>query len=442
MSEQHPSEDRPSERGLLGGEPLSRRRFLTGIGAFTSVVVAGQVIDVWGAPGARALAGAASAPKNLGRTLVVVELAGGNDGLNTLVPHADPQYRTLRPTLGVTNPIDLDGQVGLDPNLVKLAARYKAGQVAVVEGVGYPNPNLSHFASMATWWSGDPTAATSTGWLGRYLDAAVGTGDPLAGIVIGLPSAALAGEHSFAVSIADATGLQPRLPGWAESADDLVAAWTKLAPAKADVRTLIGQVDDVIKRTGVARGRLDQILNGVSANGQTIAPATGGQATAGAAAAPDTSSFTLAAALVASSSPPRVVYIHTLGDYDTHQGEAQRHPALMAELDAGIEAFFSSLESHQVADRAVLLTTSEFGRRAAENGSGTDHGTANVHFVVGPKVKGGRYGQPPSLTKLDASGNLAMTVDFRSLYATVLDGWLAGDSAQVLGAHYEALPVF
>jgi uncharacterized protein (DUF1501 family) len=207
---------------------------------------------------------------------------------------------------------------------------------------------------------------------------------------------------------------------------------------------LLGQVDDTIRRTGVARGQLDQILNGVTAGGQTIAPANGGQAT-DATAAPstyDTSSFTLAADLVASSTPPRVVYIHTLGDYDTHQGEAQRHPALMAELDAGIETFFASLESRKLADRAVLMTTSEFGRRAAENGSGTDHGTANVHFVVGPKVKGGRYGQAPSLAKLDGSGNLAMNVDFRSLYATVLDGWLAGDSRQVLGSHYETLPVF
>ena len=191
-------------------------------------MVAGRVRRRVG-PGRGATAAAASTAPALGaghagRTLVVVELGGGNDGLNTVVPHADPAYRRLRPTLGVNDPIDLDGQVGFDPNLAKLAARYRAGQVAIVEGIGYPDPDLSHFASMAVLVErGSRAADVSTGWLGRYLDGTVGFDDPLAGVVIGTgPSPALLGDHSFATTIADTTGLQPRLPAWVDRPADLV----------------------------------------------------------------------------------------------------------------------------------------------------------------------------------------------------------------------------
>ena len=153
-------------------------------------------------------------------------------------------------------------------------------------------------------------------------------------------------------------------------------------------------------------------------------------------------SLALAAQLVASKVAPRVIYVSGLGDFDTHQGEAQRHPALMADLDAGIETFFSRLEAVGASDRALLMTVSEFGRRPKENGSGTDHGTAAPHFIVGTKVKGGRYGERPSLTKLDQSGNLVHTADFRSLYATALSGWLGVDPEPVLGKSWERFPVF
>src|SRR5262249_14115833 len=137
------------------------------------------------------------------RTLVVVELAGGNDGLSMVVPYADPAYAALRPTLKITNPIALDSTIGLHPKLMTVADRYHKGQVAIVEGVGYPNPDLSHFASLATWWAGAP-GGSGAGWLGRYLDGTVGFGDPLAAVGVGpVPSPALAGEASFATTIAD-----------------------------------------------------------------------------------------------------------------------------------------------------------------------------------------------------------------------------------------------
>ena len=152
-------------------------------------------------------------------------------------------------------------------------------------------------------------------------------------------------------------------------------------------------------------------------------------------------SLRLAAQLVAAKHPPRVIYVSGLGDYDTHQGQAQRHPALMADLDEGIEAFFTTLDQSQAGDRALMMTVSEFGRRPGENGSGTDHGTAAPHFFIGPGVKGGRYGETPSLTALDEHRNLVHTVDFRSMYATAVQGWLGVDAEAILGKGFAPLPL-
>ena len=436
-----------STRGVAG--PVSRRRFLAGVGAVTSVVVGGHALDLWSpAPAAASSAKPTLGDGIAGRTLVVVELGGGNDGLNTVVPHADPAYRTLRPTLGVTDAIDLDGQIGLDPRLAKLAARYAAGQVAIVEGVGYPDPDLSHFASMAVWWSADPDRRGGSGWLGRYLDGTVGFDDPLAGIVIGTgPSPALLGDASFATSIGDARGLQPALPAWIDRPDDLVTAWSRFAPATSGSGTLTDDVERAIRLTAAARREIDRDLSGTAPSARTpgaARPADAADAASAASAATTAvvDDLTLAARLVAADEPPRVVYVATFGDFDTHQGEAQRHPLLMQQLDAGIDAFFTTVEAAGVGERAVLMTTSEFGRRAAENGGGTDHGTAAPHFVVGAKVKGGRYGQAPDLAKLDDDGNLALGVDLRTYFASLLQGWLGVDPEPVVGPGFAPLPLF
>jgi uncharacterized protein (DUF1501 family) len=326
--------------------------------------------------------------------------------------------------MGVADAIALDDQVGLHPGLAKLAARYHDGHVAIVEGVGYPDPNLSHFASLGYWWSGAPGESGGVGWLGRYLDGTVGFEDPLAAVSIGpIPSPALLGTHSFATSIADASGLQPSLPSWVDNSDDLVAAWGGFAPASPDPRTLMGQVQQAIAHTVDARRGLDRELAGFSAPG----------------------SLALAAQLVVSDHPPRVVYVSDLGDFDTHQGQVQRQPQLLGDLDAGLDTFFTAVEGAGRADRVLVMTVSEFGRRPGENGSGTDHGTAAPHFLIGPSVRGGRYGAPSSLTALDQHGNLVATTDFRSLYSTVLAGWLDVDPAAVLGransAGFGPLPV-
>ena len=421
---------------------ITRRRFLTGLGvASTAAVAAGYGLSVWADGGSSPSTSVASTtiPKLGGRsdrTLVVVELAGGNDGLNTVVPIADPAYRALRPTLGVTDAIAIgDGSLGLHPKLPKLAARFQAGQVAIVEGVGYEDPNLSHFASLAFWWSATRSDSTDTGWLGRYLDATVGDHDPLAAVGIGpVPSPALLGTRSFATTITDATGLQPTLPSWVDAPDDLVAAWSRFAPASPDPATVLGEIQRAIALTAAARDELATELRTAPTNGDT--GADGYFANAGAA-----TSLALAAQLVTSDRAPRVIYVNGLGDYDTHQGEAERHPALLADLDAGIESFFGALEAAGSSERAILMTVSEFGRRPGENGSGTDHGTAAPHFVVGASVKGGRYGAPPSLSQLDDHGNLVATTDFRALYATALQPWLGVDAEPLLGAQVDPLPL-
>ena len=421
---------------------MSRRRFLTGLGVGGSAAVAaGYGLTVWRdggspAPGATP---ATTAPRLGGghpdRTLVVVELGGGNDGLNTVVPMADPAYRTLRPTLGITDAIALDDSIGLHPGLAKLAARYQAGQVAIVEGVGYPDPNLSHFASLGYWWSGVPGESGNAGWLGRYLDGTVGFDDPLAAVGIGpLPSPALLGNRSFATTIADATGLQPALPAWVDTPDDLIAAWARFVPAAPDASTTLGGVQQAIALTVEARRELAGTLHDEGSDA-TAAEAPEAYVRKESASAP----LGLAAQLVVADRAPRVIYVNGLGDYDTHQGEAQRHPVLMQDLDAGLETFFTTLDGAGASDRALVMTVSEFGRRPSENGSGTDHGTAAPHFLIGSTVKGGRYGAPPSLTQLDDHGNLVFTTDFRSLYATALQDWLGVEAEAIVGRGFGPL---
>ena len=427
---------------------VSRRRFLTGLGVAAGAAAAsGYGLTVWRRDPATTAGGDRLAAGDLaganGRTLVVVEMGGGNDGLSTVVPLDDGTYHDLRPTLAVTDPIDLDGHVGLNPKLPKLAERFAAGQVAVVEGIGYPEPDLSHFGSFDIWWSARGGSGNA-GWLGKYLDGTVGFDDPLAAISIGPgPSRALLGEQSFATSIADTSGLQPRLPDWVDDRDGLLAAWAGFAPASVDAATLVERVERAIGLTGTARTDLDRALGerpggdgGAAEEEATEQEAMAGQGRYGDRTVVD--SLALAAQLVTSDAKPRVVYISGIGDFDTHQGQATRHPVLMEQLDTGIEQFFAALGDD---DDVMLMTVSEFGRRPAENGSGTDHGTANVHFVAGAKVLGGRYGTPPDLHTLDRGGNLEHHVDFRAMYATALD-WLGVESRPVLGEDFEALPVF
>lgn len=447
-----------SSSGNVERSVVSRRKFLGSLGAGVVVAVAGGIgISVWtrnrssagiprvgGAPTAGTAATSTTRsglpPGSLGigvdRTLIIIEMGGGNDGLNTVVPHALAGYYDQRGALAITEPIDLDGEIGLHPALTFLADRYALDQVAVIEGIGYPDPDLSHFASMANWWSGSPNTPVTTGWLGRYLDGTIGADDPLAGVSIGPgPSPAMLGDRSFVISLQDMTGLSPIIPQWVDRHDEIMGMGQGFSPAAFDGTQTIDVVRDAIAATVTAQSTVNDILGAPDVS----APTAGPQRRRG---TDLEQSMEVAAALITSSAPPRVVYIHGWGDFDTHEGQAGRHQAMMQDLNTALAGFFTAIESAGMAERVTVMTTSEFGRRVAFNGSGTDHGTAGAHFVIGHDVIGGRYGERPSLTNLDQRGNMFATVDYRSVYTTILGGWMGVDPVGVLGGDFEMLPVF
>lgn len=422
---------------------LSRRRFLAGMGSFmaamacagTSIAVfkAGRADAAYSLPGATAAPRPGLAPGSFGlngRSLIVIELGGGNDALSTVVPLSG-RYRDLRPTTAVTDPRPLDAEAGLHPRLKNVARMYEAGEVAIVEGLGMSKADLSHFVQMRRWWDGAPDS-DHTGWLGRYLDATVGYEQVLAGISIGPgPSPAMLGRNSYVVGISDASGLGSGIPWWVDDARDFMGIWSGFAPADVPV----SELDPVRQAIAASAGAQRQLSAGLSPLARTLegleveAYSLEGQ-------------LALAAALVASDVHPQVVYVHGNVDFDTHEDQLGRHAELMGQLDRGIGHARDILTAAGEADHTIIMTTSEFGRRAGDNDGGTDHGTAGTHFVIGPPVAGGRYGEAPSLRRLDRDGNLIHNVDFRSLYASVLEGWLGAGSDELLRGRYETLDLF
>lgn len=424
---------------------VTRRTFIKGLGA--AVLVAGcsngKQVAVYGQDPTSTTLGAAPSSTTIPpntfpivstRTLVVVELGGGNDGLATVVPHANRLYYDTRRETAVEDSIDLDGEVGLHPALTTVASLYEAGDVAVVEGIGYPDPDLSHFSSMRIWWDGTEQP-DSTGWLGRYLDGTAGFDQLLAGVTIGPgPTPAMLGGGSFVVNIFDANGLSPQVPWWVDNRDELIEMWAGFAPVGVPLEELtpieraIGATVDAGRQLEGGLLPLRQAIDRGAVEGDEYSVI--GQ-------------LRMAAYLIASDSvDSRVIYVHGNGDFDTHEDQRSRHDELMSELDTGIAEFYRVLDAAGSRQKAVLMTTSEFGRRAADNGTGTDHGTASSHFIIGSAVEGGRYGEPASLQRLDEEENLVHTVDFRSVFATVLDGWLDAPHEDVLHRRYETLPIF
>ncbi|NND85325.1 MAG: DUF1501 domain-containing protein [Acidimicrobiia bacterium] len=417
------------------GHGVSRRRFLWGLGMSVTAVACtnGTTITTFGSTTTTSPTTTTPPPGTLGarngRTLVIVELGGGNDGLNTVVPHADPAYRALRPDLGIDDPLDLDGEIGLHPSLARLAERYEKGQMAIVEGVGVPNPSLSHFESMDRWWTADG-GAEGSGWLGRWLDGTVGFEDPTAAVSIGPgPSRALLGTGSYSVAIQGADGLTPDVPGWIDDADELMASWRGFVPALQGDVGPVAEVRTAIEATLEAKEDLGVLLGDETGRPGRPLPGFADQ-------------LEVAATLATSSAPPSILFVHGAGDFDTHQRQDTRHAELLGEVDGAIGDFLDTIEAAGRLDDVTLMTTSEFGRRAGENGDGTDHGTAAPNLLLGGGVAGGRHGQSPSLTALDSSGNLRHTVDFRSVYASVLSQWLEADDEEILGGSWEQLGLF
>ncbi|HVB74599.1 MAG TPA: DUF1501 domain-containing protein [Ktedonobacteraceae bacterium] len=377
---------------------------------------------------AQSLDGSHVAQTATDRTLIVVQMAGGNDGLNTVVPYTDPLYIKMRPTLGIpqSKVLTLDSRLGLHPNLAPLKKLWDEGHVAIVEGVGYPNQSLSHFQAMDIWQTLDLSGNGSDGWLGKLvsglvdqqghpfksLDIGVQTAQALQSITTQVPTVASVKTYAIAPDPADGDGGNARL----QALMNLYNSYPKTAPYAALLDTTALSAQDGSR----------QLLQADATYHPAVTYPTG----------PFAAGLKILAESIVQGLGLRVGYV-TLGGFDTHANEQATHDALMTTLANGLSAFYNDLAGHGKADNVVVMTWSEFGRRVEENGSqGTDHGTSAPMFILGNPVNKGIFGEPPSLSSLDQNGNLKYTVDFRSVYGTVLDRWMGASSKDVLGADY------
>jgi uncharacterized protein (DUF1501 family) len=377
--------------------------------------------------------------------LVVLQLAGGNDGLNTLVPHADDTYYKSRPRLAVSRAsvLKLNDALGLSPQLPFLRSAFDDGKLAIIQGVGYPNPNRSHFRSTEIWeCATDADKVSKTGWLGRFFDnACAGTPDPTVGVAVSReqPQAFFA-EKNSGISLSS-----PQAYRWASDNDpaaltlfaDLngpdtgMMSGASIGTPGAKMQPTAETTLDFLERTALdARVSSDKItkIAGHARTGDYPQSQLG-------------QSLGLVGRMIAGGLTARVYYV-SHGGFDTHNNQSGTHQRLLSELDAALKSFLTDMKRLGLADRVCLMTFSEFGRRVTENASaGTDHGTAAPLFVLGAGVKPGLYGTTPSLTDLD-KGDLKFTADFRSVYATVLDRWLKTPAEKVLGRKFDPLEFF
>ena len=363
------------------------------------------------------------------RTLVVIELNGGNDGLNTLVPYNNGLYYDNRPGIGIPQQdvLPIDGEFGFNPNMAEVKTLWDRGELAVIKGIGYPQPNRSHFRSRDIWYTAEPTSIGTQGWLGaalRDLDAKgenvltgvnFGRGLPRAFVCKGVPVASVGNLETY--------GLLPDID---------------------DENVRLQALDALGRMYGPAGGR-DIVAQALSENGA--------QALLGAdilrtaperysssveyADTPIARSLKGAAQVMSAGLGTRVLYAQH-GSFDTHSNELQSHAKLWQDVSAAIGDFTDDLKEQGLWQDTLVLVWSEFGRRVHDNGTGCDHGSGGVAFALGGAVQGGQYGQYPSLREVDLSeGDLAYTTDFRSTYATILDRWLGLDPDSVVHGQFE-----
>jgi uncharacterized protein (DUF1501 family) len=371
--------------------------------------------------------------------LVVIQLAGGNDGLNTLVPFEDDLYYNARPTIGIPKDkvLSLDGRVGFNPDLSSLKGLYDSGNLAIIQGVGYPNPNRSHFRSSEIWQTGsDSQEVLTKGWIGRYFDNCCAGADPTVGVVLGeqLPQA-FSAQTPTGIAIGrpetmgfdkesspDDARLFAELNGMESMSGDSIA---NLAGPQHSGLTAIEYLQRTALDAQVSTDKIKEVLKKTKSEPTYPKNRLGNE-------------LSLIARLIAGGLPTRVYY-SSMGGFDTHAGQTNTHKRLMNELGASLSAFCNDLEQKGIFDRVVVMTFSEFGRRVHENANGgTDHGTAAPMFVCGGGVKPGLYGKQPTLDHLD-SGDLIHTVDFRSVYSTILSRWMKASPTQILGREFPTL---
>ena len=414
-------------------DPTTRRQFLTNGLAFVGLGLAMPTFLMRAAQAQADGGGASLPPIPGGKILVVIEMSGGNDGLNTVIPYTDLGYAKARPVIGVkeSDVIKIGPAAGLHPNLAPLKPLYDRGQLAVITGVGYPNPNRSHFQSMDVWQTGNPTVDVRerTGWLARYFDKdGHFAGNPLSGVTLGsaLPLAMFA-DSSPASVIGNGNDY-----GFKNDAPDRKAQTETLRALYAE-GTVAGSNAEFVRNVGSeaysSSLELKRALKDYDVEAAHVAayPQTG-----------LASGLQTISKLITGGVGTRVYYLG-MGGFDTHANQPRQHANLLGELAGGLSAFYADLAAQGRANDVLTMTFSEFGRRVKENGSaGTDHGAASVMFLAGGGIKGGLYGDYPSLSDLD-DGDLKMHTDFRSVYATLLDKWLGTPSAPILGGSFAHL---
>ena len=363
--------------------------------------------------------------------LVVLQLSGGNDALNTLVPHGDPLYYDNRPSVRVPEgqALDLDGYVGLNPNMAPLQRLYDAGKVAIIQGVGYANPNRSHFRSMDIWHTCEPDKQGTEGWLGRAIreldphkenvltGVNFGRGLPRALAAPGVPVASVGNLATYGVLTGIAAEEQRT-----EALDIFSKMYSPTIGRNAVVDYLSQTGMDALKGADILSTAPEMYSSGVEYGGDVV-----GQY------------MKNIAQVHLAGFGTRILYTTApYNSFDTHAGELAAHASLWANTSNAIADFMDDLKEHDASDNVTLLVFTEFGRRVHDNGSGTDHGSGGVAFVVGDNVKGGLYGQYPSLEEDKLlEGDLHFNNDFRSIYTDLLENWMGLDAQPIVNGVFE-----
>jgi len=436
----------------------TRREFLrsTVLGSALSWTVPAFLADTFSALQSQAADSATQIVTGKDATiLVVLQMAGGNDGLNTVVPYSSDFYHTARPRIGQTadKVLKLNGEIGFHGAMTGFKNLFDSGNLAVVQGVGYPNPNRSHFRSTEIWQTAsDSDRIEKYGWLGRYFDNACAGADPTVGVVVGrqLPESFFA-KRPTGICFDNPQNyrfLSPEHPKPGQT-DMIEAAYEKLnetemVSSDTDSGASIGSLPagmpmqggkavDFIERTAMNAQLSSDEVRGIAARVQNQAtyPNSG-----------FANSLKLVAKLIGGGLPTRIYYV-SQGGYDTHTNQIATQQRLLADLGDSLKAFVDDMKAQGNLQRVLVMTFSEFGRRVNENANGgTDHGAAAPMFIVGNKVKAGLLGRYPSLAPQDLfQGDIKYNVDFRQVYAGVLEGWLKTKSAPILGKHFEPLQV-
>jgi len=398
---------------------LSRRDFMKSAALFTAMgTVAPQFLTQTVEGATQAIPGFEN-----DRVLVVVQLGGGNDGLNTVVPYSNDRYYNLRPRLGLKKAdlLPLNDDLAFNKQMAGMKSLYDNGQLAVVQGVGYPNPDRSHFRSMEIWHTGsDSNIYESNGWIGKYFDQECsGSARPHVGVAIGKERPqAFTGTEGYGVAFED-----PANYGWQEG-------------NSADNTRNFTRINDVTSEGDDNIDFLRHVTSNAIMSSQEIqAAAEKARLSSGGRRRPINKTMADIAAMIKHELATRIYYVSASG-FDTHANQLGAHGNLWSMVSQGLTEFQAQLRKDGTAKRVTTLIFSEFGRRVEENQSGgTDHGTAAPLFLMGDGISPGLHGSYPSLTDLD-QGDLKYTVDFREVYATLLEQWFQVDSVPILGKQF------